>query len=163
MIISFAWTTPALLSGHKTMTRRDWTHAHATRFTVGQLVDAWDRSPRTGTGRKVATIRITREPRRESTSTIRREDFRREGFTWLQDHGYHGQVEAVLRSWALDPREVWVVEFELVSVDRSAGVGRPIAGERQVEGSAPESDPSVHHAERDDLGRPRPISSRGDA
>lgn len=116
MIISFAWTTPALLAGAKTMTRREWSAEHAARFTVGMLVDAWDRSPRTGKGRKVATIRIMREPRRESTFTISREDYRREGFTWLQDHGYHGQVEAVLRSWALEPREVWIVEFKLVEV-----------------------------------------------
>lgn len=116
MIVSFSWTTPALLAGAKTMTRRDWTHAHAAKFTVGRLVDAWDRSPRTGKGRKVATIRITREPRRESTSAISRDDYRREGFTWLQEHGYYGQVEDIICSWGLNPREVWVVEFELVSV-----------------------------------------------
>lgn len=80
------------------------------------ICDAWDRSPRTGTGRRVATIRITREPRRESTATINGEDFEREGFVWLRANGGAQWVEAVMRQWTLSPREVWVVEFQLVGV-----------------------------------------------
>jgi hypothetical protein len=38
MTISFAWTTPALLAGHKTVTRRDWDAEYAIRFAAGQLV-----------------------------------------------------------------------------------------------------------------------------
>jgi hypothetical protein len=114
MIISFSWTTPALLAGAKTCTRREWKADYARRFTVGRLVDAWDRSPRTGKGRKVATIRITREPYRESTYRLRGKDWDREGFTWLAAHGQLGMVEQVLSSWTLFPREVYVVEFELV-------------------------------------------------
>lgn len=116
MLISFAWTTPALLSGHKTVTRREWTYGHARKFTVGMLVDAWDRSPRTGKGRKVATIRITRPPRRESTANLPTEDYAREGFAWLRDHGHREMVDRVMESWGMYPREVWVVEFQLVDV-----------------------------------------------
>ena len=117
MIISFAWTTPALLAGAKTMTRRDWSHDHARRFTIGRLVDAWDRSPRTGKGHKVAPVRITREPRRDSTANLSADDYRREGFGWLCEHGQVAMVDAITRSWALNPHEVWAVEFELVSVE----------------------------------------------
>ena len=116
MIISFSWTTPALLAGAKTMTRRDWTASHAARFTVGRLVDAWDRSPRTQLGRKVATIRITRQPYRTSTADLSREDFVGEGFEWLQAHGAAAEVERIVRSWALYPTEIYVVRFELVEV-----------------------------------------------
>lgn len=114
VIISFAWTTPALLAGAKKVTRREWSAEHARRFTVGRLVDAWDRSPRTGNGRKVATIRIVREPYRQSTFFVEHEDCVREGFDWLNEHGESAMVDAICRSWALNPREVWVVEFELV-------------------------------------------------
>lgn len=116
MILSFAWTTPALLSGHKTMTRRDWTHAHAAKFTVGRLVDAWDRSPRTGKGRKVATIRITREPHMEWSSDLTEYDVEREGFNWLRAHGEWVQVEQIISAWRAERRLLWVIEFELVEV-----------------------------------------------
>lgn len=118
MIISFSWTAPALLAGAKTMTRREWSTTHAKKFTVGRLVDAWDRSPRTGKGKKVATIRITREPRRESTAHMEHVDYVREGFDWLNEHGEDARVDAVARRWALSPCVVWVVEFELVEVVR---------------------------------------------
>lgn len=145
MIISFAWTTPALLAGAKTMTRRDWKHEHAAKFTVGQIVDAWDRSPRTGEGRKVATIRITREPRRESTAFVGDDDFDREGFRWLYFHGTaedRRTVDTIWTQWRFAPREVWVVEFEVVSDERS--VDAPAAPDvRPAEGVDPESDPSA--------------------
>lgn len=58
MIISFAHTTPALLAGKKTVTRRDWKPGHAAKFHSGLDVDAWDRSPRVKRARRVAEIRI---------------------------------------------------------------------------------------------------------
>jgi hypothetical protein len=114
VIVSFAWTTPALLAGAKTVTRRDWKYDHARRFMVGMLVDAWDRSPRTGKGQKVATIRITREPRIGSTADLTEEDYAREGFAWLREHGERDQVARIMRNWGMFPREVWVIEFEVV-------------------------------------------------
>lgn len=115
MIVSFAWTTPALLAGAKTVTRRDWTYGHAQKFTVGMLVDAYDRSPRAH-GKKVATIRITRPPHRESTANLPVEDYAREGFAWLREHGHRETVDRIMESWGMYPREVWVVQFELVEV-----------------------------------------------
>lgn len=115
MIISFAWTTPALLAGAKTMTRRDWTGDYARRFRAGMLVDAYDRSPR-ARGRKVATIRLTRAPRREWSTDLTEADYDREGFTWLRAHGDWETVDRVMRAWGEQRRLLWVVEFELVEV-----------------------------------------------
>lgn len=131
MIISFAWTTPALLAGAKTMTRRDWSPSHAAHFKPGMLVDAWDRSPRTGKGRKVATIRITKAPWRQRTGLMTQADLDREGITWLKEHGYDAPPPyggtALPRSawnlwagdWVASNETVYVVEFELVDVERT--------------------------------------------
>lgn len=118
MIVSFAWTTPALLSGHKTMTRREWSPAHAAKFKAGMLVDAWDRSPRTRQGRKVATIRIVREPYQQMSDALHPLDYRDEGFVWLDDHGEGVRVRMIVEDWNVNARLLWVVQFELVEVVR---------------------------------------------
>lgn len=56
-IISFAKTTAALLAGHKSVTRRYWNPRHALSFKPGEIVQAWDKSPRFG-GKMVAEIKI---------------------------------------------------------------------------------------------------------
>jgi hypothetical protein len=115
VIISFAWTTPALLAGEKTMTRRKWSAQHAAHFKSGMLVDAWDRSPRTGKGRKVATIRLTRDPYLEVLDgPIPSEVYRREGFAYLATHGQRELVERICSDWVGSGDVEWVVEFELV-------------------------------------------------
>lgn len=119
MIISFAWTTPALLAGAKTMTRRDWSPEYAARFHVGDLVDAWNRSPRVGRAkgaRRVATIRLARDPYQQFPSEMLRGDFIREGFEWLEANGYAETVAQIREDWRDDPHPLWVVEFELVEV-----------------------------------------------
>lgn len=119
MIISFAWTTPALLAGEKTVTRRAWTPEHAARFREGDLVDAWNRSPRVGRSRgarKVATIRLTRDPWLQHTDEMRPEDFRREGFRWLREHGEAETVDRITALWRDAPATLFVVEFELGQV-----------------------------------------------
>lgn len=127
MIISFAWTTPALLAGAKTMTRRDWSTSHATKFRAGMLVDAWNYTPRVNSARrgiaiahKVATIRITRDPYKVRVrGSLTPDVIEREGFNWLREHGHAETVDQILRSWDLDPElREWVVEFELVEVVR---------------------------------------------
>ena len=47
-IISFAWTTPALLAGRKTVTRRDWSDRYALLFHADDFVAGYNRSPRHG-------------------------------------------------------------------------------------------------------------------
>lgn len=85
-IISFAWTTPALLAGRKTVTRRDWQLGYASGFHAGDLVAAYNRSPRHG-GRQVATIRLTRAPYLESTKEAPPEDYEAEGLAYLDSIG----------------------------------------------------------------------------
>lgn len=83
MVISFGHTD-ALLAEQKTVTRREWTNGHAKMFREGQLVDAYDKSPR---GRKVATIRITRGPYRERLAEFPIQDVAGEGFAWMARTG----------------------------------------------------------------------------
>lgn len=126
MIISFAWTTPALLAGVKTMTRRDWDPGYARRFKSGMLVDAYDRSPR-ARGKKVATIRITRDPYLELVrDSLTPEVYEREGFNWLYLHGHKATVDRIVEAWETDPDlKEWVIEFELVDV---VGATLPLEG-----------------------------------
>lgn len=130
--IVFAWTTPALLAGHKTVTRREWSYRHALQFHAGQLVDAWGANPR-NQGRRVATIRLIADPVRESLADFPEADFEAEGFAWLAAQfpadPYHAGVPEwfqdlgpqMVRARALDQiradgRTLWVVRFELVEV-----------------------------------------------
>ena len=118
MWISFAWTTPALLAGAKTCTRRTWSGKYAKAFHAGQLVDAYDRQPCYG-GKKVATIRLTADPYLESTGLMTEQDYIDEGFQWMEDQG------TVMRK--LPPRQffdnwrdsnelVYVVRFKLLRI-----------------------------------------------
>ncbi|HWP58983.1 MAG TPA: hypothetical protein VNL14_13910 [Candidatus Acidoferrales bacterium] len=68
-IISFAHTTPQLLERSKTVTRRDWTDKHAQKFRAGEVVQAYDKSPRCG-GKRVCFIRI-KEIRLEALEALR--------------------------------------------------------------------------------------------
>jgi hypothetical protein len=104
------------------MTRRDWKPTHAAHFHAGDLVDAWNRSPRAGRdkgARKVATIRLVADPREVTTRHLSPTDYEREGFRWFQLNGTQEdreRVDAIWREWLDSPRLVWVVEFELVEV-----------------------------------------------
>lgn len=115
-IISFAHTTDALLAREKRVTRRDWKDDYARQFKTGQLVDAWDRSPRTGTGKKVAVIRLTRDPYRQISDALHPLDARDEGFVFMRENGQGTVVDAILRDWRENVRFLWVVNFELVEV-----------------------------------------------
>jgi len=117
-IISFAWTTPALLAGVKTVTRRDWSARYAAQFGKGDIVQAYDRQPRYG-GKKVALIRLTHDPSLESTAEAPLSDFELEGFRWLEEWSLKvdGLSPVTLwRVWGLYPRELWVVRFEVIEI-----------------------------------------------
>ena len=117
-IISFAWTTLALLAGRKTVTRREWSLDYAALFARGDLVQAYDRNPRWH-GRPVATIRLTRDPYPESTLYAPEEDYEAEGFAYLEE--ISAKVDgltprALWRAWHLYPQVLWVIRFEVVRV-----------------------------------------------
>ena len=120
MIISFGWTTPALLSGNKTVTRRDWNPKHAAKFKAGMLVDAWNTSPRNvkGSPHKVAVIRLTADPVLEETCFVPPADWYAEGFEYMTQKGLRiDGVDTITwwDMWHLTPGlHLYVVRFEVV-------------------------------------------------
>lgn len=119
MIVSFAWTTAALRAGAKTCTRREWKPSHARHFREGMKVEAWDHSPRTRDGRKVATIRVTTAPELQSTAQILDSDWEAEGFAWITKFGTPDDAKlarAIWDAWHARPRVLYVMRFELISL-----------------------------------------------
>lgn len=120
MIISFGWTTPALLAGQKTVTRRDWSPKHAAKFKDGMLVDAWNTSPRNVhmSPRKVAVIRLTDTPELQLTCRTADVDWFAEGFQYLSEHGLKVGKETPRELWEKwhkhTDRWLYVVRFEVV-------------------------------------------------
>ena len=129
MIISFAYTTPALLAGAKSVTRRDWQPEYA-RLAISRspllktprVHDAYDKSPRNG-GRKVATIQVlslTQEP----IASMPDSDYEAEGFAWLHANGHVPPKSsgfpdfsfATFERWRQSGATLYVVRFELVRV-----------------------------------------------
>ena len=120
MDLSFAWTTPALVAGRKSCTRRDWDAGYARRFPGGAIVTALNRQRRHG-GKPVAAIRILRAPYFESTAEAPPSDYQAEGFDYLEALGakVDGLAPRTLwRVWHLRSRarSMWVVRFELVEL-----------------------------------------------
>ena len=118
MDLSFAWTTPALVSGHKTVTRRDWDEGYARRFPGGDLVTALDRQRRHG-GKPVGLIRIVRAPYLESTAEAPDSDWEAEGFAFLEPLGIKVDKLSPRTLWRvwhmpIHAKPMWVVRFELV-------------------------------------------------
>jgi hypothetical protein len=115
MIISFAWTTPALLAWQKTVTRREWVPSHAAKFHAGDTVDAYDKSPR-AKGQKVGEILIAQDPYLEATGLMPDDDFEGEGFAYLGQHyPALGMNRQAFEVWKLRDETVWVVRFVLIS------------------------------------------------
>ena len=119
-IISFGKTTPALLAGRKTVTRREWAAKHAASFAAGELVQAWNQSPRVKGSHRVGTIRLTEEPYLEQSDKIPLTDYEREGFGYLDEQGLrlgdNMEPGVLWRHWYSFPADLWVVRFELVEV-----------------------------------------------
>lgn len=122
MIISFSRTTPALLAGHKTVTRRDWKHEHAEKFKAGMIVDAWNTSPRNVklNPRRVARIELVADPVLERTDKAPSEDWIEEGFEFMQARGLKLENDLSPRElwqeWMMSTHYLWVVRFKLIEV-----------------------------------------------
>lgn len=114
MILSFAWTTDALLAGRKTCTRRVWKDVHFQRwvnaYRKGNLIhDAVDKVLFAG-GKRIAKIRLTREPYRETLRDMPESDIEAEGGLWANKQEF-------ISLFGGDPdKVVAVVRFELVEV-----------------------------------------------
>lgn len=118
MIVSFAWTTPALLADRKTVTRRDWRRVYAERFRKDQHIAAYDRSPRIG-GRQVATVRLTQAPYLENIADAPEADYEAEGLAYMAEQGKRVQGVPPLqfwREWRSTGQLLYVVRFELIEV-----------------------------------------------
>lgn len=126
MILTFRWTTEALLAGKKTVTRREWTDRHAAKFREGMIVDAWDKNPRNH-GRRVARI-LVKSVTRERSGTMPREDYRNEGFAYLYGkYGIEGASLTAFEAWRRADVPLWVVRFvviESMSVDEWLALDR---------------------------------------
>lgn len=123
MILSFGWTSPALIALSKTRTRRHWAPRHAAQFIKlyqeGKTVDAWNTAPRNkyGNPHKIATIRLTQEP--FESNEYPDEDWLNEGFGYLENAGLKvdGQWPSELwRAWRLERPTLWVVSFEVLEL-----------------------------------------------
>ena len=136
-IISFAYTSPALLAGVKTVTRRDWNAGYAKRFKKDKLVQAYNRSQRHG-GKRIAIIGLTQDAYLEPWSEIPETDFEAEGFEYLALHTrYHGfwmnkndtpeKRLTDIRAYFIDclkiDRSEWVVRFEVMEFIKEKAIG----------------------------------------
>lgn len=113
LIISFAWTTDALLAGAKTCTRRSWSSVHARVFHGWQVVEAWDKLPYAG-GHHVADIVLIEAP--YLSAEYPEGDYEREGLAWMEKQGrlIKGQSPRVFwEEWRAKAPSLWVVRFEL--------------------------------------------------
>lgn len=127
--ISFAWTTPSLVTRNKTCTRRDWNPEYAARFLKGDRCAAYDKQARFG-GKPVGVIRLTDVPR--LTGELPEADFAAEGFEFDKRHGLKVDsldVDVLWRAWRIQAanqgKRWWVVRFEVVEINE---YGLAIAG-----------------------------------
>ena len=116
--ISFSWTVPALLAGHKTVTRREWKETWAKQFYAGEIVAAYDKATYLG-GKQVATIELLQAPYQERTSQAPPGDYDREGLAWMEQQQLTIQglsPRAFWDQWLAEDLPVWVVRFKVLEV-----------------------------------------------
>lgn len=132
MIISYSHTTPALLAGRKTVTRRAWKPVTAAYFEkrlaraeriknvtaglatvsgqevqLGVLADAYDKSTRQH-GHKVAEVLVT-SVTSEALSDMPDSDYEAEGLAYLDEIGYPPEGDP----WGVAFCTTWRQYFDL--------------------------------------------------
>lgn len=115
-IISFAWTTPAVVARRKTRTRREWSENYARKFKAGSICQGYDKGPRVG-GKPIHLIRIMRDPWIQNTSELTECDFESEGFQYMAEQGFKikGQdLYAFFDQWIDAAIDLYVVDFSYV-------------------------------------------------
>lgn len=115
MLISFAWTTPPFLAGHKTCTRRQWSIEYASRFKLGDVCKAYDRQPRFG-GKPIGFLKIISLDL-EDVKTMPNSDFEAEGFSYMQEKGltiWGKEPQQAFDDWRNDGGMYWVLRFKKV-------------------------------------------------
>jgi len=117
-IISFGWTVPALKALIKDTTRRDWAKKYALSFHEGDLVQAWDKSPRAH-GQRFGTIQLTEDP--QLSNMYPEEDYWREGLKWmaLERMRINGeQPRTFWERWKEERPKLWVIRFKIIDIYR---------------------------------------------
>jgi hypothetical protein len=117
-IISYAWTTPAILARRKTCTRRHWNDDYAGRFKAGELLAGYNRNPRFH-GNQIAVVQLTMKPYKEPLAHVPDSDWEAEGFAYLTEIGatVNGKKpQEVWDMWKQSLDEEWVVRFEIVEL-----------------------------------------------
>lgn len=119
-IISFGWTSPAIVAHAKTKTRRQWKDSHAACFKKGDLIQAYNKSPQYH-GERIEIIELTRDPYLEDIALMPDTDYETEGFAYLHAHSElispsgrekFGNCSLYqFRQWRDQGGDYWVVEF----------------------------------------------------
>lgn len=114
MILTFAWTTDALLSGKKTCTRRQWSDRTAQSWISAcqkgnWIHQAWDNIPRVKGAKRVGDIRLTQIPYQERLADMPHSDVEAEGGLWRDK-------EEFVALFGRSDLVVWVVRFELTKI-----------------------------------------------
>jgi len=117
-IISFAWTTAALLNGHKTVTRRDWNDAYGKKFQNGDLVQAYNKSPR-NFGERVGIIKIEDIWLEPLSRLINEENY---GIEEMKKEGVICAPLVFVKSFSNRRKDgnVWRIEFKIERIERGA-------------------------------------------
>ncbi|MDI7157166.1 hypothetical protein QMM53_11520 [Leptospira santarosai] len=124
-IISFGFTAAPLLARRKTITRREWKDEYALKFRQGEIVQAYDKSPRFG-GKKIGELKISwivKSHLRDMPDT----DYEEEGFAWLDENPEFIHKSFILndgtkdmwkyfRMWRMSGKESWAIKFEPVNL-----------------------------------------------
>lgn len=121
-ILSYAYTTEALLAGVKFRTRRRWSRRYALSFHGAEVEQAWNRSPRVG-GFYLGDVQLTADPFEQRTGQMTEEDYSIEGLAWMEDHGLMVPVSTpggppapmqpreFFEKWREENETLWVVDF----------------------------------------------------
>ena len=118
-IISYAWTTPAVVARRKTRTRRSWSPSYADKFRENSICQAYDKGPRVG-GKLIDYILIVRKPWIQNTRDLSEEDYELEGFACLDEYGFFCKGlnglsgREFLDQWKKAAEDVYVVDFRYV-------------------------------------------------
>jgi hypothetical protein len=118
-IISFAWTTPAVVMKVKSVTRRTWDSKYAKTFYKGEVLQAWDKSPRYG-GKKFGEIQLVEQPYQQNMINAPDSDYILEGFEFMAANnikcGKFIPTPAYWRAWKASREIVWVVRFQILNI-----------------------------------------------
>lgn len=132
MIQSEGYVWPAFVALAKNVTRRQWKPQTAKHYVKGFVFEAYDTAPFAG-GKKIGDARVTQDVYREKLQDCPDADYVGEGFEWLSRHPQAIPKAAKKEVWAQDgcsrhafdrwrwtAGEVYVVRFEIISIEDSA-------------------------------------------